>query len=226
MEARFCLREESRMGHLGGIKFCAMKVRHKFDNSSQQSGMVIRGVHSLIYGAFSTRSLPCYITPSSVQDPEKTINPWQDIPIITGRPFVLCEYQCARMKRVNKLLGKESTSRARDSSNMPSSSRARHRSHLPMTNHIRRAVDIQRVVVGNSTFPQVVGQCNILQVVDRHNILQAVGRLPSLGCRIDEAHTARLGHRNHRSADTGQFGREAGPSSRTDQRRSGLVEGR
>ena len=75
-----------------------------------------------------------------------------------------------------------------------------------------------------------------LPVVDRHNILRAVGRLPSLGCRVAAdirivlvVHTAILAHRSPRTVDMGQFGFEVavmlGPSSRKDQRRSGLVEG-
>lgn len=96
-----------------------------------------------------------------------------------------------------------------------------------VSNHTRRAVDtrwvvdIQRVVVDDSSF---------LPVVDRHNILQAVGHLPNLDCRVDNIHTARPDPHRPRSGDTGQVGFEVavtlGPSSRKDQRRSGLVEGR
>jgi hypothetical protein len=93
---------------------------------------------------------------------------------------------------------------------------------------IRWVVDIQGVVVDNSPFLPVVDRRNILLAVGRHNILQAVGRLPSLGCRID--HTARLDPHRPRSGDMGQVGFEVavmlGLSSRKDQRRSGLVEGR
>jgi hypothetical protein len=96
-----------------------------------------------------------------------------------------------------------------------------------VSKYIRRDVDIQWVVVDNSPF---------LPVVDRHNIPPAVGRLPSFGCRVAAdirivlvVHTAMLAHRNPRTVDMGQFGFEVavmpGPSSRKDQRRSGLVEG-
>jgi hypothetical protein len=108
---------------------------------------------------------------------------------------------------------------------MPSTPRAQQRAHS--SNYVGQAVDIQRVVVDNSSF---------LLVADRHNILRAVGRLPSLGCRVAAdirivlvVHTAILAHRNPRTVDMGQFGFEVavmlGLSSRKDQRRSGLVEG-
>lgn len=107
---------------------------------------------------------------------------------------------------------------------MPSTPRAQQTSHLLLTNQSGRAVDIQSF---DST---------LVPVADRHNILRAVGRLPSLGCRVAAdirialvVHTAILAHRNPRTVDMGQSGFEVtvmlGPSSRKDQRRSGLVEG-
>jgi hypothetical protein len=108
---------------------------------------------------------------------------------------------------------------------MPSTPRAQQRSHLLLKNQSGRAVvDIQSF---DST---------LVPVADRYNILRAVGHLPSLGCRVAAdirivlvVHTAILAHRNPRTVDMGQFGFEVtvmlGPSSRKDQRRSGLVEG-
>jgi hypothetical protein len=108
---------------------------------------------------------------------------------------------------------------------MPATPRARHRSHLlPKNQSGRTVVDIQSF--DNTLVP----------AADHHNILEAVG-LPSLGCRVVAdirivlvVHTAILVHRNPRTVDMGQFGFEVavmlGPSSRKDQRRSALVEGR
>jgi len=103
---------------------------------------------------------------------------------------------------------------------MPSIPKARQRSHLLVSNYIRRAVDIQWVVVEDSSF---------LPVVDRRNMLQAVAPLPSLDYRVDNIRTARLGRRSPRSVDMGQVGLGVAaihsPASRKGRRRSGLVEG-
>jgi hypothetical protein len=178
--------------------------------------LVISDVRRLIYCAFSTRSLPCtrYLAPNRTL---KTINLPEDIPINTGRPFVLRKSQFVGGK-----LSQEPKSRNPDSSNMPSSPRAQQRSHLLLT--YQGGHDIQSF---DST---------LVPVADRHNILRAVGRLPSFGCRVAAdirivlvVHTAMLAHRNPRTVDMGQFGFEEavmpGPSSRKDQRRSGLAEG-
>jgi hypothetical protein len=108
---------------------------------------------------------------------------------------------------------------------MPSTPRVQRRSHLLLkTQSGRTVVDIQPF---DST---------LVPAADRHNILEAVG-LPSLDCRVVAdirivlvVHTAILVHHNPRTVDMGQFGFEVtvmlGPSSRKDQRRSALVEGR
>jgi hypothetical protein len=82
-----------------------------------------------------------------------------------------------------------------------------------------------------------VADLHNIPVAGRHNILEVVGHLPSLGCRVVAdirivlvVHTAQLDPHRPRSGDTGQVGFEVAvrldPSSRKDQRRSGLVEGR
>jgi hypothetical protein len=106
---------------------------------------------------------------------------------------------------------------------MPSIPGAQQRSHLLLT-YQGGLVDIQS---SDST---------LVLVADSHNILETVGRLPSLGCRVAAdirivlvVHTAQLDPHRPRSGDTGQVGFEVAvmldPSSRKDQRRSGLVEG-
>lgn len=116
---------------------------------------------------------------------------------------------------------------------MPSRPRVPHRSLLLPLDRIRRG-DL------DSSPSAVAAGSTLLPVVDLHNILLAAARRPNLGCKaaadihtVLAAHTALVGHHNSHLAlavDKGQFGFEVvviqGPSSRTDQHRSALVEGR